>query len=282
MRLILTLLCRNEADIIASSVDFHLSRGVDLIIATDNGSSDGTAAILEGYQRQGVLQLIHEPSHTHDQAVWVTHMARLAAAEHGAHWVIHSDADEFWWESGSDLKAALAAAPAEAEALLVERRNFLPPPVDIDPATPFHMGQTIRERLSLNSLGRPLPPKVCHRAHSAIAVSDGNHAVTLHGRTLKAQACSGIEILHFPVRSYAQLERKIREGAEALARNTRVPAAVGSTWRHLYNHHLVRGTLPAYYAGLRPDPAALATALEKGDLVEDRRLQQALAELATG
>ena len=277
MRLILTLLCRNEVDVINSTVAFHLRHGVDLIIATDNGSNDGTTAILEGYQRQGRLKLIHEPSHSHDQAVWVTHMARLAATEHRADWVIHGDADEFWWPSGGDLKAALAAAPVDAEALQVERRNFLPPPVDIDPATPFHQGQTIRERQSLNSVGRPLPAKVCHRAHSGISVSDGNHAVTLQGRRLQAQACSCIEILHFPVRSYAQLERKIREGAEALARNKRVSPAVGSTWRHLYENHLLPGTLPAYYAGLRPDPAALATALEEGGLVEDRRLQQALA-----
>lgn len=282
MQLILTVLCRNEGDIIANMIDFHLRAGVDLILATDNGSKDDTCAILEAYQRRGSLRLLHEPTHTHDQAVWVTHMARLAAEEHGADWVIHSDADEFWWPSGGDLKAALAAAPAEAAALRVERRNFLPPPSDSDPATPFHQVQTIRERQSLNILGRPLPAKVCHRAHRSIAVSDGNHAVSLHGRPLPAHPCSGVEILHFPVRSYTQLERKIREGAEALARNTRVPPAVGCTWRHLYEQHLLPGTLPAYYAGLRPDPAALAAALERGDLVEDRRLQQALGRAAEG
>lgn len=282
MHLLLTLLCRNEADIISSTIDFHLSRGVDLIIATDNGSTDGTTAILEGYERRGRLRLIHEPSHTHDQALWVTRMARLAASEHQADWVIHCDADEFWWPSAGDLKAALATAPVEAEALLVKRRNFLPPPVDTAPATPFHQGQTIRERQSVNSLGLPLPAKVCHRAHSAVAVGDGNHKVTLHDIPLQAQAYSGIEILHFPVRSYAQLERKIREGAEALARNTRVIPRVGRTWRHLYNEHLVRGTLPAYYASLRPDPTALAAALGSGELVEDLRLQQAMTGQSTG
>ncbi len=274
MKVILTLLCRNEADIIASTVEFHLRRGVDLILATDNGSNDDTVSILERYQRQGVLQLLHEPSHTHDQAVWVSRMARLAAVEHGADWVIHCDADEFWWPRSGSFQAELAQVPADQMAVQVERFNFLPPPPETTSDQPFHQRQTLRERQSLNSLGDPLPGKVCHRAHAAIRVSDGNHGVFLDGDLLPSPAHPGLEILHFPIRSYAQLERKIRDGAEALARNTRVAPEVGLTWRRLYDQHLLNGTLPEYYAGLRPDPDALAQGLASGDLLEDLRLQQ--------
>ena len=42
MTLVLTLLCRDEADILEPMLRFHLERGVDLIIATDNGSVDGS------------------------------------------------------------------------------------------------------------------------------------------------------------------------------------------------------------------------------------------------
>ena len=141
--------------------------------------------------------------------------------------------------------------------------------------------QTLRERQSLNSLGDPLPPKVCHRADRAITVTDGNHSVLLSGEPLAAKpVVTGLEILHFPVRSYQQLERKIRDGAEALARNTRVPAHVGITWRRLYRDHLLAGTLPAYYDSLRPDQETLASVLASGEVLEDRRLQRDFSQFS--
>ncbi len=171
MKLVLTLLCRDEADVLESMIRFHLDQGVDWIIATDNGSVDGSLKILQRYERGSRLQLLLEPEHTHDQAVWVTRMARMAA-EQGADWVINSDADEFWWPCNGTLKTTLAALPDNVEACRVERTNFLPPPRDEHDQRPFHQRQLLRERVSLNSLGEPLPPKLIHRAHPQIEVSN--------------------------------------------------------------------------------------------------------------
>ena len=62
MKLVLTVLARDEADVIDAQVAFHLNAGVDLVIATDNNSRDGTTEILESYARSGVLHLIREPA----------------------------------------------------------------------------------------------------------------------------------------------------------------------------------------------------------------------------
>ncbi len=275
MMLVLTLLCRDEADILESMLRFHLAQGVDRIIATDNGSADGSLEILRRFERRGQLTLLHEEEQTHDQAVWVTRMARMAAAM-GADWVINSDADEFWWPQQGNLNSTLAQLPESVEGLLIDRTNFLPPPRKGKDQRPFYQRQTLRERVSRNSLGAALPPKLIHRAHPSVEITDGNHGARVDGKPIAAVKDTSIEILHVPIRSYRQLERKIRQGAEALHRNKRVSAGIGDSWRKIYANYLRQGTLPAYYDSLRPNPAAIAAQLVSGELINDRRLQQAL------
>ena len=275
MTLMLTLLCRDEADILESMLRFHLAQGVDRIIATDNGSVDGSLEILQRFERRGQLTLLQEAEHTHDQSVWVTRMARMAAAM-GADWVINSDADEFWWPQQGSLKSSLAQLPERVEGLLVDRTNFLPPPRNGLDKRPFYQRQTLRERVSRNSLGAALPPKLIHRAHPGVEITDGNHGARVDGKPIAAAKDALIEILHVPIRSYKQFERKIRQGAEALQRNKRVSAGIGDSWRKIYANHLRQETLPAYYDSLRPNPAAIAAQLVRGELIDDRRLRQAL------
>ncbi len=57
MTLVMTLLARDEADIIESWLSFHLNAGADFVVATDNRSQDGTTEILERYAREGHLHL---------------------------------------------------------------------------------------------------------------------------------------------------------------------------------------------------------------------------------
>src|SRR3954453_12487381 len=105
MKLVMTLLVRDEEDIVADNLDFHLAQGVDEVIVTDNGSEDATLEILRPYEERGVAKDINEPSDDYSQGRWVPRMARMAATELGADWVINNDADEFWWPRNGTLKS---------------------------------------------------------------------------------------------------------------------------------------------------------------------------------
>jgi len=266
----MTLLLRDEEDIVRENLDFHLSQGVDRVIVTDNGSEDGTVEILREYEERGVVRLVLEPADDYSQGRWVTRMARLAAGE-GADWVINNDADEFWWPRSGTLRSTFEGLGPDVGILVAHRANFAPRPED---GRPFWERMTLRERESLNPLGKPLPPKVAHRADPAVTVVQGNHRID--GVELGERVDDGsIEILHYPMRTYAQFENKIVKGGRAYARNRELPDRTGRTWRRLYERWEA-GELRDYYEG--------QLAAEEGDdeLVEDPRLRDYLRRMPEG
>lgn len=271
MILAMTLLVRDEEDIIAANLDYHLARGVDFVIVTDNASVDATGEILGAYEAQGVVHTIHEPADDYSQSKWVTRMARLAAEE-GADWVINNDADEFWWpRSAANLKGALAEVRDDVGVLYVPRRNFPPRPVD---GRPFYERMTIRDLDSRNARGRPLPPKAAHRAGPDVSVDMGNHGVSGPGLD-RGEECREIEILHFPMRAYEQFENKIIKGGRALAANRELPRGAGATWRELYALWR-RGELREFY-----DREVRGPAETPESYVEDTRLRDWMREART-
>jgi len=103
-RMVMTVVARNEADIIRNHLEFHLYQGVDFIVATDHISTDGTLEIFKEYERKGILHLIEERNQDFDQVRIVDRMGRVAVEELRADVVFHSDADEFWYVRKGSLK----------------------------------------------------------------------------------------------------------------------------------------------------------------------------------
>ena len=277
----MTLLVRDEEDIVRANLDFHLDRGVDFVIATDNRSEDGTVGILEEYERSGVLRLIHEADDDYAQGRWVTRMARLAASEHGADWVINNDADEFWCPLSGDLRSTFQSVPDGTDAVLLPRFNFVVPadPGDVPDAPadqrPFHERMTVRYATPFDPIKQgPVQPKMAHRAHPEARVLQGNHDVQWPGRGAVADG-TGIDILHFPIRSEAQFANKIAKGGAAYERNLEVPEQYGRRWRRLLEAQR-RGEFGDVYASVVLDRSAVARGLADGELVEDHRLVAAL------
>ena len=237
MKLFMTLLVRDEADILALNLEHHLAQGIDFFIVTDNGSVDATPEILQTYADRGLLELIQEPSETYAQAVWVTRMAQRAAAL-GADWVIHADADEFWIaaQPGLRVRQVVRRLPKDQSILAVQRWNAaLSRHVErLDCVEPT----TIRwyDSDSRNAVGRPLPPKVLHRGCSDVQIDQGNHSLTWPDAAEPTHSSSELLILHLPLRGYRHYERKIRQGGRSYASNPDLPARLGGTWRQ---EHLI-------------------------------------------
>jgi hypothetical protein len=265
MKLIMTILVRDEEDIIATNIEYHLAQGVDFIIATDNLSVDSTSDVLAYYQEHGVLHVLDETEDDYSQHRWVTRMARMAYTDLSADWVINNDADEFWWpESAETLKTILETVPANVPAVSAERKNFLP--CMETEQTYFIDTMTVRD---VNS---PLPSKICHRAYPDIEVKQGNHGVLRNQKVLPATKVP-ISIFHFPLRTYSQFENKIAKGGAAYARNTSLHKGIGHTWRLLYNEYL-KGELYDYFNEQILSKQEIEQGLKEGKFVSDHRLRE--------
>jgi Glycosyl transferase family 2 len=211
MKLVLTLLARDEADVVDATIAFHLDAGVDFIIATDNASTDGTTDILASHERAGHLHLIRETGDNMQQGAWVTRMARLAATDFGADWVINSDADEFWCSHGAAIKDVLAEVPQRFGTVRALMRNFVPRPGGGNLVDRMNVrlvpGEVGEARFRVHPFHAQ--DKVIHRAHPDVTINEGNHEARWPG-SVDLRGAWPFEVLHFPMRSAEQCEQKWR------------------------------------------------------------------------
>jgi hypothetical protein len=89
---VVVCIVKNEADYLEEWLAYHLALGVDHFLVYDNGSTDGSAALLERYQNHGLVTRIE----------WPLGGGQLAAYNHAlrcfgraAHWLAYYDVDEF-------------------------------------------------------------------------------------------------------------------------------------------------------------------------------------------
>ena len=275
MRLAVTLMVRDEADVIGPVIDNFIRQGADTLIVTDNGSVDGTVEILESYGDR--IDLRHDPIQRKQQFSVVTGMARDAATIHGADWVVNADADEFWFPRAEGV--TLHDVFAELPRALV---SFHVPVIDMigDPAARGSGLQrlTLQDRRPverMNALGihAHATPDAVHVGSAEVEVAQGNHFVNLHGEGEVPEGLE-LEVLHLPWRSWAQFEAKVEKSGRAYESN---PELLPSP-----NHHGMReykrfaaGALFAYYVIRHPGEEERAEGLRSGDFVTDLRVADA-------
>ncbi|MEV8358997.1 glycosyltransferase family 2 protein [Microbacterium sp. NPDC076895] len=278
----MTMMVRDEADIIAAMLEHHRRQGVDHILVTDNGSVDGTRETLERFAQTGFVTVWDDPVHRKQQSETVTRMARLAATEYGADWVINADADEFFVAANetSTLRDELGCIDETVPYVTVEVVNLTGAPAIDGTGLQRLIYRDRRDAQRLVSAGIPFHPTgdAIHRAHPEVSVSQGNHFVSAAGWGDPAPE-PRIEVLHVPWRSWAQYERKVRNTGESYRAN---PDLQPSPRHHGMQdfRRLEQGRLEETYVAKHPLPDEIADLMVDAELVEDRRLALIAAEMS--
>jgi hypothetical protein len=290
MKLVMVMKVRDEIDVVEQTLSYHLARGADQWIVTDNGSTDGTLEVLKRFEGEGKLRLIEEPGEDFRTEAhwWVTRMARLAATEMGADWVAHVDADEFWMPAEGSMKEALAAIPDEYGVVLAPRPEFAARGGDGE----WWERMTVRESRSR------LRPKIAHRADPDVVLHRGAHDVDIEGeeagskhagravmRAVKEDADHAADsrlvwspifparVLHFPLRSFDQYKRRV----ETTLFHGGFEDRAHDELRQAYDE----GRLPELYESLVLSDAEAEAGIAEGRLVEDTRIRDWVAGTAS-
>jgi len=278
----MVLLVRDEADVIADNLRWHLGQGVDHVIAMDNGSVDGTTGILEDFAATGALTLLHQPSDAFLQERWASEMARIARDRQGADWVLPLDADEFWTvPAGQTLRDIVARFDRGADMVRCDRRNLMAAREDLetlpwyealvwhaDPPVPLPPGRKDDPGpLDPPLLYCRLPPKVAVNVARFERFLPGNHDAVFAGDPV-VRASEEIVIYHAMIRDRAEFLRSNARVAEARERDPKVEPS--TSWK---SRRWWRMDPDAAYAEALPDAARLRADVEAGRVRRDTRLR---------
>ena len=264
----MTLLVRDEADIIEENLIFHKAMGVDKFVVTNHLSADGTGNILLKYQEQGWVDLLFEKENTYNQGVWVSNMARRAYTEHGADWVINNDADEFWVPPTGTLKEYFETLPSDIGFLTANRLDYHYRPFA---HAKFYEALLFREWECRWG-------KCCHRGASDVVVEIGNHGASSEEIDSKWPGrVNALKVLHFPIRSYDRYRNKMIKGTRAMFNTPGLKEESGFHWKNALKH-IAEGTFEQFFSEKIYTQEKIQQGIKDGTTVIDDCLQKFFLE----
>ncbi len=240
-KLLMTLVVKNEEDIIEQNIRFHCAMGCDGFIVSSHNSTDRTDEILERLKQEGlVLEVIKRTSPNHQHGIWVGEMVQIAKKKYHADWVINADADEFYYSNSLDLKRSILQSEG-GNALWVDsififpedRKDWLNSAYFV--TRPFQKFEADALGITNNPLyeefiGSQGCTKVIHKTRGFVRISDGNHDVFMSHR--KKIHSADIRLYHYHIRSYLGWEQKVARWADSVFL---LPENQGEHMKHMVN-----------------------------------------------
>jgi hypothetical protein len=228
VKVALTLLLQSVPEELDAYLEFHRRAGVDVVLVGGPGASVAAADVLDRHERDGFVRRI-------ETAASQTELARVAAGELGAEWVIPSTVEEVWWPRGESLKDVLAVIPQRYGVVQALVRTFLPN-AEKEGQTAFE-SRVVRTSLlgpdgsggaPLDQLLRPI-----YRASASMTLDPQDW--TLGGRRVPLRAWYPIEVFHYSANGadalgQRELDAMLAEGTLVVDTRLRDVLGAGDAW----------------------------------------------------
>ena len=216
---------RNEGDVIEAFVRHHAAL-LDELVVVDHLSIDSTGELLAALAAEGLpVNVRAERSSVHRQNAVMTGLMREAATVGGADWVVPLDADEFLIAPDSEVREVVGGLPRDRPCA-VGMRVYVPTPDDQhDEPNVLRRIRRRREPGGGRWTRKVLVPAACAR-DTGLSLAQGSHGLVPPGtREFVPSGCTDrLALAHFPIRSAAQVARKVLGGWPAhVARPDRPP-----------------------------------------------------------
>jgi len=291
-KIVVTVHVLDNADILREHLEWYAALGVDLVLAHDFCSSDGSQDILDEFARRNLVKWsLHPDKNTQDYDPSAK-LAWAARDDHGADWVIQCDTDEFLCVEGGRLRAVLDRATGDELTVLSTRCfNMTGPPPAPGQSAPHALTLRIDRRVDETHEHRisgdlPVPyifiqqpPKAIVRAQAFAEYAAGSHAAT--SRWGRNGELSQLRYLHYPMRGFESFRTKVRHAAEWFVENPHLQAYPewGWHWRRWIRLEQ-EGRLREDYERQFVSPARAAELLADGTCVVDETVADWLKKKA--